>query len=61
MPQDAINRVSNIRYQQGMPSTITYANQHGNEVRDGLDNVVNNDSTTSSQSYDPNDEICTLQ
>ena len=54
MPFD---RVSNVGHWQGMPSTIIYADQHGNEVRDGLDDVVDNDSIASSQSYNPDDEF----
>eukprot|EP00957_Ditylum_brightwellii_P012145 917342-Ditylum_brightwellii.AAC.1 len=38
MPSDVISRVNKIRRDQGMPSTITYANSKGDEIRDTLHN-----------------------
>ena len=47
MPQEAIARVSAIGRAQGMPSTITYANRHGAEIADTVDNYPSDDDTSS--------------
>ena len=53
MPREAIDQISHIVHNQGMPTTITYSYHHGNEVQDGLDKVKDDDSNISSQ---PDDE-----
>ena len=39
-----------------MPSVITYANQHGQEIHDGLDEIYDDESHMSEYSYHSNDE-----
>ena len=39
MPCEAIDQIYHIGCCQGIPTTIIYANCHGNEVQDGLDKV----------------------
>ena len=56
LPQDAVNRVAAIGRQQGMPSVITYANQHGQEICDGLDKIYDDESHMSEYSYHSNNE-----
>ena len=46
-----------IGRQQGMPSIITYANWHGQEIRDGLDKIYDDESHMSEYSYHSNDEV----
>ena len=55
MPREAINRICHIGHNQGIPTNITYANQHGNEGQDCLDEIQDDDSSTSSQEYQPDD------
>ena len=50
LPQDAVNRVAAIGCQQDMPSVITYANRHGQEIRDGLDETYDDESHMSEYS-----------
>jgi hypothetical protein len=50
MPREAINRVSSIGRRQGMPGTITYANRHGLEIGDTI-NDFEDDSSDSNSSY----------
>ena len=57
LPQDAVRRVVAIGHQQGMPSVITYANQHGHEICDGLDEIYDDESHMSEYSYHSNDEV----
>ena len=52
-----MNRVVAIGRQQGMPSIITYANWHGQEIRDGLDEIYDDESHMSEYSYHSNDEV----
>ena len=56
LPQDAVNRVAAIGRQQGMPSVITYTNRHGQEIRDGLDEIYDDESHMSQHSYHSNNE-----
>ena len=51
-----MNRVAAIGRQQGMPSVITYANRHGQEICDGLDEIYDDESHMSEYSYHSNDE-----
>ena len=51
-----MNRVAAIGHQQGMPSVITYANRHGQEIRDGLDEISDDESHMSEYSYHSNGE-----
>ena len=47
MPQEAIERVNQIGRNQGMPSTITYADRQGQELQDALHEIEDDDSTYS--------------
>ena len=46
-----------IGRQQGMPSVITYANWHGQEICDGLDEIYDDESHMSEYSYHSNNEV----
>jgi hypothetical protein len=39
MPDDVIRRVNQIGRQQGMPSNLAFANRHGNEILDRLQDI----------------------
>eukprot|EP00957_Ditylum_brightwellii_P190118 14472693-Ditylum_brightwellii.AAC.2 len=59
MPLDVINRVNKIGRNQGMPSTITYANRKGDEIRDTLhiyDNETDIDDSTHGSILSEEDE-----
>ena len=53
MPREAIDRISHIGQNQGMPATIMYTDWHSNEGQDGLDEIQDDDSSASSQEYQP--------
>ena len=51
-----MNRAAAIGHQQGMPSVITYANWHGQEIHNGLDGISDDESHMSEYSYHSNGE-----
>ena len=56
MPKDVINRVTQMGREQKMPTTITISNRHGREIVDSLEEVQDDDSSNSSDSYLGSDE-----
>ena len=56
MPKDVINRVTQMGREQKMPTTITISNRHGREIVDSLEEVQDDDSSNSSDSYSGSDE-----
>ena len=56
MPKDVINRVTQMGREQKMPTTITVSNRHGREIVDSLEEVQDDDSSNSSDSYSGSDE-----
>ena len=51
MPHEVIHRVTEMGRQQGMPTTLTFADRHGQELEDRLVEVPDDDSTQ--EAYDP--------
>ena len=51
MPREVIHWVSEMGRQQGMPTTLTFADRHGQELEDRLVEVPDDDSTQ--EAYDP--------
>ena len=51
MPREVIHRVTEMGRQQGMPTTLTFADRHGQELEDRLVEVPDDDSTQ--EAYDP--------
>ena len=51
MPREVIHRVTEMGRQQGMPTTLTFADRHGRELEDRLVEVPDDDSTQ--EAYDP--------
>ena len=51
MPREVICRVSDMGRQQGMPTTITFADRHGRELEDRLVEIPDDDTTQ--EAYDP--------
>ena len=51
MPREVIHRVTEMGWQQGMPTTLTFADRHGQELEDRLVEVPDDDSTQ--EAYDP--------
>ena len=56
MPKDVINRVTQMGREQKMPTTITISNRHGREIVDSLEEVQDDDSSNSSDSYSGSDK-----
>jgi hypothetical protein len=57
MPREAIDRVSTIGRRQRMPATITYANRHGQEIEDDLDDFdIDDDDDDLSYSHEENSQ-----
>ena len=56
MLREVIHRVTEMGRQQGMPTTLTFADRHGRELEDRLVEIPNDDTTQ--EAYDPyyNDE-----
>ena len=57
MPQEAIERVNQIGLNQGMPSTITYADRQGQEIQDALPEVEDDDSTYSDNTSSVDEQL----
>ena len=51
MPREVIRRVSDMGRQQGMPTTLTFADRHGRELEDCLVEIPDDDTTQ--EAYDP--------
>ena len=51
MPREVIRQVSDMGRQQGMPTTLTFADRHGRELEDRLVEIPDNDTTQ--EAYDP--------
>ena len=51
MPREVIHRVSDMGRQQGMPTTLTFADRHGRELEDRLVDIPDDDNTQ--EAYDP--------
>jgi hypothetical protein len=57
MPREAIDRVSAIGRRQGMPSTLTYANRHGREIGDTVEDYAgDDDSDSDDETYDNSEQ-----
>ena len=56
MPHEAIDRVTAIGRSQHMPDTVTYSNQHGAKIEDNLDDVMDDGTMGSNDSYQPSDD-----
>ena len=56
MPHEAINHVTAIRRSQHMPNTVTYSNRHGAKIEDNLDDVMDDGTMGSNDSYQPSDD-----
>ena len=56
MPREAIDRVTAIGRSQHMPDTVTYSNRHGTEIEDTLDDVMDDGTMGSNDSYLPSDD-----
>ena len=52
MPQEVVHRITQIGRAQGMPSRITYANRHGDEISDCLEDFFDDSDTASTESED---------
>ena len=52
MPQEVVHRITQIGCAQGMPSRITYANRHGDEISDCLEDFFDDSDTASTESED---------
>lgn len=52
MPQEAITNVSNLGRRQGMPTTMTFADRHGDEIHDDADDVDDDHDSN----YEPDDD-----
>ena len=57
MTQEAIERVNQIALNQGMPSTITYADRQGQELQDALHEVEDEDSTYSHNTSSADEQL----
>ena len=51
MPREVIPRVTDMGRQQGMPTTLTFADQHGRKLEDRLVEISDDDTTQ--EAYDP--------
>ena len=51
MPREVIHRVTKMGRQQGMPTTLTFADRHGRELEDRLVEIPDDDTTQ--EAYDP--------
>ena len=51
MPREVIHRVTEMGRQQGMPTTLTFADRHGRELEDRLVEIPDDDTTQ--EAYDP--------
>ena len=51
MPHEVIRWVSEMGRQQGMPTTLTFADRHGRELEDRLVDIPDDDNTQ--EAYDP--------
>ena len=51
MPREVIHRVTEMGRQQGMPTTLTFADRHGHELEDRLVEIPDDDTTQ--EAYDP--------
>ena len=51
MPREVIHRVSDMGRQQGMLTTLTFADRHGRELEDRLVDIPDDDNTQ--EAYDP--------
>ena len=51
MPREVIRRVSEMGRQQGMPTTLIFADRHGRELEDRLVDIPDDDNTQ--EAYDP--------
>ena len=56
MPKDVINRVTQMGREQKMPTTITISNRHGREIVDSLEEMQDDDSSNSLDSYSASDK-----
>jgi hypothetical protein len=52
MPNDAIAHVGELGHQQGMPKTLTFADQHGHEIHDDADDVDHDHDSTYDLAHD---------
>ena len=52
MPREVIQCVNHIGQEQGMPDTLTFADHHGNELEDQLEDINDEDD----DSYQPPDD-----
>ena len=57
MPQEAIEQVNQIGLNQGMPSTITYADRQGQELQDALHEIEDDDSTYSDDTSSADEQL----
>ena len=63
MPTDVVNRVSELGRAQNMPKTLTFADRHGKEIPDNLDDLStasdfdDDDYSVSTDSSDDTDDI----
>ena len=56
MPCEATDHVTAIGRSQHMPDTVTYSNRNGSEIEDNLDDVMDDGTMGSNDSYQPSDD-----
>ena len=56
MPREVIDHVTATGRSQHMPDTVTYSNRHGAEIEDNLEDVMDDGSMGSNDSYQPSDD-----
>ena len=56
IPREVIDRVSSIGRRQGMPSTLTYANRHGDEIGDTIADYSDDQSDPDDETYKPDED-----
>jgi hypothetical protein len=55
IPREVIDRVSSIGRRQGMPSTLTYANRHGDEIGDTIADYSDEHTDSDDETYQDED------
>jgi hypothetical protein len=56
MPSHIIERVNEMARAQGMPSTLTFGDQHANEIEDDLDKLIVEADANDDESYQYDEE-----